>query len=708
MAGPKFKVYKIKRIRNMRFIKALSMLFLWLFVLGAIWFLLLFIYIQYTLPDPESIATRRVGESTKIYDRTGEVLLYDIHGEEKRTIIAWEKIPEYIKKATIASEDADFYTHKGLDLRGIIRAFLKDLRNFEISQGGSTITQQLVKKALFGDEKTITRKVKEILVAIEIERRFTKDEIFWMYLNQIPYGSNSYGIEAASKQFFGKSASDLTLNESAIIASLPKAPTYYSPYGNHVEELMSRKNDTLSKMFGLGFITEKELNHALSEKVEFKSAKEEISAPHFVIMIKEYLISKYGEEAVESGGFKITTTLDSAFQEAAEEVVEKYSVINKERYKAKNAALAAVNPKTGDLLALVGSANYFDIENQGNFNVATAKRQPGSAFKPFAYAAAFQAGYPDSTILFDVKTEFNPNCQPDSSEKKDPFGLDCYHPQNYDGDFRGPVTLRQSLSRSLNVPSVKVLYLAGVDNTIDLARKMGITTLEDRSRYGLSLVLGGAEVKLVDLVSAYGVFANEGVRNPWYIVKKIELPNGDILEESKPSPLRVVDPKITRLVSDILSDNSARSPVFGFSSSLYFPDFDVAAKTGTTQENRDAWVAGYSPNFAAGVWVGNNDNQSMTREGAGISAAGPMWHEFMVKALSALPRETFNPPDPVFTNKIMLNGQYLYKNEQASGQEMHNILFYVNKNDPLGPFPENPSADPQFNNWEWAIRSVYR
>ena len=237
---------------------------------------------------------------------------------------------------------------------------------------------------------------------------------------------------------------------------------------------------------------------------------------------------------------------------------------------------------------------------------------------------------------------------------------------------------------------------------------MGITTLEDRSRYGLSLVLGGAEVKLVDLVSAYGVFANEGVRNPWYIVKKIELPNGDILEESKPSPLRVVDPKITRLVSDILSDNSARSPVFGFSSSLYFPDFDVAAKTGTTQENRDAWVAGYSPNFAAGVWVGNNDNQSMTREGAGISAAGPMWHEFMVKALSALPRETFNPPDPVFTNKIMLNGQYLYKNEQASGQEMHNILFYVNKNDPLGPFPENPSADPQFNNWEWAIRSVYR
>ena len=668
--------------------KALPMLFLWLVVVGAISFLVLFIYIELTLPAPESIAVRKITESTKIYDKTGEVLLYDIHGEEKRTIIPWDQIPESAKEATLASEDADFYNHKGLDVSGILRALLKDIRDLDLSQGGSTITQQLVKKTLLGDEKTLTRKIKEALLSIEVEKRYTKDEILWMYLNQIPYGSNAYGIEAASKTFFGKTASELTVNEAAILASLIKAPSYYSPYGNHTDELTVRKNSLLERMLALTFITTEEYEEAVSGEVAFSSNIENIQAPHFVIMVKEYLENKYGQDAVESGGLKVITTLDAELQTAAEETVSKYAEINKERYKASNAALVAIDPKTGEILSLVGSADYFDIENEGNFNVTTAKRQPGSAFKPFAYAVAFQKGYPDFTVLFDAKTEFSPNCSPDAVGEKDEYGLDCYHPRNYDGRFRGPVTMRQALAQSLNVPSVKTLYLAGVSDALDLAEKMGITTLQERSRFGLSLVLGGAEVKPVDLVSAYSVFANDGIRNPWYFIKGIESADGTVLENNVPDPRRVLDAQTARLVSDVMSDNSARAPVFGYSSSLYFPGRSVAAKTGTTQENRDAWVIGYSPTVATGVWVGNNRQESMTQEGAGISAGGPMWHEFMAKALAKFPNEEFIKPDLVSSSKPMLNGSY-------DNSDPHNILYYVDR-----------SSD-QFENWEWSVRRFF-
>lgn len=664
------------------------MLFLWLFVVGAIFFLILFIYIELTLPAPESIAVRKVTESTKIYDKTGEALLYDIHGEEKRTVIPWDQIPESAKKATLASEDADFYNHKGLDISGILRALLKDIRDLDLSQGGSTITQQLVKKTLLGDEKTLTRKIKEAILSIEVEKRFTKDEILWMYLNQIPYGSNAYGIEAASKTFFAKTASELTLNESAILASLIKAPSYYSPYGNHVEELTARKNALLERMSVLNLITVEEYEESINEEVEFRTRITDIQAPHFVIMVTEYLENKYGRDVVENGGLRVMTTLDADLQVAAEESVIKYAEINKERYKASNAALVAIDPKTGEVLSLVGSADYFDIENEGNFNVTTARRQPGSAFKPFAYAVAFQKGYPDFTVLFDVKTEFGPNCSPDAEQEKDQYGLECYHPRNYDGRFRGPVTMRQGLAQSLNVPSVKTLYLAGVNDTIDLAEKMGITTLQDRSRFGLSLVLGGAEVKPVDLVSAYGVFANDGIRNPWYLVRRVETADGTVLENNEPDPKRVLDAQMARLVSDVLSDNSARAPVFGYSSSLYFPGRSVAAKTGTTQENRDAWVIGYSPTIVSGVWVGNNKNESMTEEGAGISAAGPMWHEFMSKAFEKFPREEFAKPDIVSSSKPMLNGSY-------DSSDPHNILYYADR-----------SSD-QFENWEWSVRRFF-
>lgn len=707
---PRFTVEKLKRpgkkIKIGKILKLAFTLSVWFFVIGAIIFLSYFIYLQRAIPDPETIITRKVGESTKIYDSTGEILLYDIHGEEKRTIIPWDQIPDSIKHATLASEDNDFYKHKGIDFRGLARAFIKNIQEAGISQGGSTITQQLVKKALLGDERTFSRKIKEIILTIEIERRFNKDQLFWMYLNQIPYGSNAYGIESASKTFFNKFAKDLTLAESALLAALPKAPTYYSPYGSHVDELTARKNTILHRMESLGFISAGELAKALKEQVKFTPGIEKIAAPHFVIMVKEYLVAKYGEGMVEKNGLKVVTTLDAKLQETAEELISKYSKINQEKYKAGNAALAAVNPKNGEVLSLVGSKDYFDIENEGNFNVATAQRQPGSAFKPFAYATAFKKGYPDATILFDAKTEFNPTCPPDAISEKDSFGLDCYNPDNYDGRFRGPVTLRNALAQSLNVPSVKTLYLAGVEDTIDTAEAMGITTLQDRSRFGLSLVLGGAEVKLIDLVSAYGVFANDGIRNPWVFIKRIESSDGEILEEIKIEPKRVLDGQIARLVTDILSDNDARAPVFGYNSSLFIPGREVAAKTGTTQENRDAWVVGYSPSLAVAVWTGNNDNKSMTREGAGISASGPLWHDFMATALEKMPLETFNRPDPVFVDKIMLNGQYFYQSESAVN-DIHNILYYVDRNNPLSVFPLQPQSDPQFNNWEWAVRKYY-
>lgn len=693
-----------------RAIKSFFMAILTLTVLGLVFFVAVFLYYAGQVPDPSAISARRISESTKIYDRTGDTLLYDIHGEEKRTIIPWDQMPETIKKATLISEDADFYEHKGVDFRGILRAFYKDITNLSASQGGSTITQQLIKNSLLGKEKTIARKIKEAVISVQVERKFSKDEIFWMYLNQIPYGSNAYGIEAASQTFFGKPAKEINWSEAALLASLPKAPSYYSPYGNHFSELIARKDYLLERMRNAEVITQSEYEMAIKEIPEIKPFQESISAPHFVIMVREYLVKKYGEDMVQNGGLRVVTTLDTKLQTIAEETVEKYAKINTEKYKAGNAALVSADPKTGQILAMVGSKDYFgkpepegcipgdNCKFEGNFNTALALRQPGSSFKPFAYSTVFRKGFTDSTILFDLPTEFNPNCNSSALQEKDDNGLDCYHPQNYDGRFRGPVTMRQALAQSLNLPSVKTLYLAGVDDTIDLAQQMGITTLNDRSRYGLSLVLGGGEVRLVDMVNAYGVFANDGIRILPAFLLKVVAGDGTILEEYKKEEEHALDPQIARLVTDVLSDNNARGPVFGYNSPLYFPERPVAAKTGTTQENRDGWLLGYTPSFVAGVWTGNNNNDSMTREGAGLSAAAPMWHEFVARALIDTPIEQFIKPDPITTDKIMLNGSY------RGPDGIHTILFYINKNDPNGPQPSNPYSDDQFSNWESSVQ----
>ena len=692
--------------------------FIWLKIIGALILIFfsasLFVLakvakIAKELPDPEQfVASHQVNQSSKIYDRTGEILLYEIYSEEKRTVIPFEKMPDYVKKATIAIEDKNFYEHPALDWRALIRAFLTNIIEGRVVQGGSTITQQLAKNAFLSSEKTYERKIKELILAYWIEKKYSKDEILELYLNQIPYGNNAYGVEAAAKTYFGKSAEELSLAESALLASVPKAPTYYSPYGSHKDELIQRKDYILEQMLGIGFIDDEEFGRAkdYQYKFEFQNIGS-IKAPHFVMMVKDYLAEKYGESFLKNGGLKITTTLDWNLQQTAELVIKEGAERNEKLYKGKNAALVAQDPKTGQILTLVGSKDYFDVKNDGNFNVATqGLRQPGSAFKPFAYLSAFKKGYTPQTIVFDLPTEFtanNPNCPliVDFSNKL----KECYHPENFDRQFRGPVNLKNALAQSINIPAIKVLYLAGIGDTIKTAKDMGITTLNDVSRYGLSLVLGGGEVKLIDLVNAYAVFSQEGIKHNQKIILKIEDFSGKTIESATDQANKVVDPQYIRLITDILSDNEARSPLYQNSFNLTtFEGRQVALKTGTSNDYIDAWTVGYTPNLVVGVWAGNNDNAPMQKQAGSILAALPIWNSFMVKILNNFPVEFFNDAEKEnqYINKTMLNGNYVDNNNSV-----HNILYYIDKNNPMGEIPLNPKDDSQFLNWEIPVQNWF-
>ena len=679
-----------------------------------------------SIPDFESFENRKVIQSTKIYDNTGEIILYDVHQSVSRTVVPFGDISRHLKNATVAIEDSGFYQHHGISWEGIIRAIIVDIGAGGKSQGASTITQQLIKNALLTPEKSFTRKIKEIILSLKIEKIFSKEEILGFYLNEIPYGGSTYGVEAASRFFFGKSAKNLTLAESSYLAALPQAPTYYSPYGNRREELEQRKNLILERMFKLGFISEEEMNSAKKEQVNFVPRSEQnIKAPHFVMFIKSYLEENYGKDMVEEGGLKVITTLNWDLQQKAEKVVAQYAAENEKKFNATNAGLVAIDPKTGKILAMVGSRDYFDMEHEGNFNVTLARRQPGSSFKPFVYATAFKKGYTPETTVFDLQTEFNSSCNPDGTPKEGVKEEECYRPENYDSVFRGPVTFRNALAQSINVPSVKVLYLAGIDDSIKTAEDLGITTLTDSSRYGLTLVLGGGEVALLEMTGAYSVFANDGVRNPVTGIQKIEDSKGDVLEEFISQPKQALDQNVSRLVTEILSDNEARTPAFGAQSYLYFPGRDVAAKTGTTNDYGDAWVLGYTPNFALGVWCGNNDNSPMEKRVAGFIAA-PLWNAFFQEALQKLPQEKFIKPDSTPPDvKPVLRGEwkggYTYLIDSVSKKrateltpkelseekvitQVHSILYWVIKDDPLGPIPKNPGLDPQFLLWEKPVR----
>jgi len=508
---------------------------------------------------------------------------------------------------------------------------------------------------------------------------------------------NVYGIEAASENFLGKKARDLTLAESAYLAALPQAPTYYSPYGDHRQELEDRKNLVLKRMADLKFITQEEEDSAKKEKVQFLPGSENsLKAPHFSIFIRSYLEKKYGKDVVEENGLKVITTLDYALQQKAEALVAQYAAENKIKYNAGNAGLVSIDPRTGQILVMVGSKDYFNTEDQGNFNITIAHRQPGSSIKPFVYATAFKKGLTPNTIVYDLKTEFTAACNADGTPGPNTKPEDCYSPDDYDNIFRGPITLRNSLAQSVNISSVKVLYLAGLENSIQTAADMGITSLNDPNRFGLSLVLGGGEVSPLELTGAYSVFANQGVRNPIASILKIEDKNGNVLEEFSPHPQEVLDKNIALLVTDILTDNNARIPAFGANSPLYFPGRQVAAKTGTTNNYRDAWIMGYTPSLAVGVWVGNNDNTPMAKKVAGFIAA-PLWNAFFNEALKNLPVEEFEKPVPQPEPKPILAGDW-----QTGG--IHDTLYWLNKDDPLGPQPADPTADPQFNHWEWAVQ----
>ncbi len=683
----------------------------------------LFIWIgSLDIPDFKSFDERRVEKSTQIYDRTGEVLLYDIHNNYKRTVIPFSEMGTNIKNATVAVEDAEFYNHKGIRIKSIIRAVLSNLNIIKNgnTQGGSTITQQVIKNSLLTQDKKITRKLKEWFLAVKLEQVMSKEDILAIYLNENPYGGSMYGIQEASRTFFGKEPKDLTIAESAYLAAIPNAPTYYSPYGKNKTKLDERKNFILGREKELGFITQEEYDTAKAEVVEFKPQElVGIKAPHFVFYIKEYLETTYGPDMVEYGGLKVITTLDAELQAKAEEVALTNALKNQKDFNASNTAVVILDPKTGQVLSMVGSRNYFDKEIDGQFNAATGFRQPGSSFKPFVYAAAFGKGYTPETTLFDVPTEFNASCSPYGG------GKNCYMPDNYNGEFHGPMMLKNALAESINVPAVKLLYLVGIKDAIKTAKDMGIKTLTDPDRYGLTLVLGGGEVSLLDMAGAYGTFANGGVKQKTQSILSIQDSNGTMLEEYQEEKAQVLDKNVALTISQILSDNELRTPTFGTNSTLNVSP-NVAVKTGTTNANKDAWMMGYSTSVVVGVWSGNNDNTSMKK---GSTVSGPTFSALMREALKKYPETSFEDPLPNPNYdflKPVIRGKWLggesFTIDSISGKlateftptetrvekvitNVHDILYWVDKSDPMGPAPTNPEKDSQFKNWETAAQN---
>ncbi len=710
---PKSEFWKEKRRKKKKrgvWKKRLFLFFLALIILLTISVLLLFAWLSKDLPDPDQLLEREIAQTTTIYDRTGEHVLYEIFGDEKRTLMVLDDIPEHVIQASIAIEDKNFYKHSGFSVWAITRTLFTNIL-YGKKAGGSTLTQQFVKNAVLGPEKKYTRKIKELLLAQRLEKKFNKDEILQMYLNEIPYGSNAYGVEAASEKYFGKSIKDVNLAEAALLAALPQAPSRYSPYGPNKDLLLGRKDYILSLMQEQGYINEQEKNAALAYEISFKTPETNIKAPHFVMYIRAILAEKYGEKNIEQGGYKIYTTLDWEMQKLAEKSIKDKIDEYGERYKASNASLVAIDPKTGQILSMVGSYDYFNNDIDGQFNVSTSPRQPGSSLKPLVYAALFELGYTPNTILYDVETNFSLN------------PAEPYTPKNYTSKENGPVSIREALATSLNIPAVKAIYLANIKNVLNLAEKMSYKTFNDRSRFGLSLVLGGGEVKLLEHVNAYSAFARDGLMHQETGILKVLDTNGDTIEEYQESEKRVLSENTSRMINDILSDNIARSSAFGLNSFLNINNREVAAKTGTTNDYKDAWTLGYTPSIVVGVWVGNNNNEEMKRGASGSTVAAPIWNAFMTGVLKDQPKEIFKKPEIKETGKAILDGlveKEIIKIDSISGllateytpsdlvkeievDSHKTILHFINKENPLGETPEKPENDPQYLIWQKAI-----
>ncbi|MFC1625445.1 penicillin-binding protein [Patescibacteria group bacterium] len=642
----KDKIRRRKSVKRARRIAALAKL-VFIGVVGL--FLLLFFVFPlfaFNLPSPDKIV-RREGFSTKILDRNGEAL-YDIYSSERRSPVNLDEVPLYLRQATIAIEDKNFYKHSGFDPFGMARGALR-LFTRGRAQGGSTLTQQLVKNVLLTPERSIFRKIKEFVLAVQIERKYSKDEILQMYLNEAPYGGTAWGVESASEMYFGTSVKDLNLTQSAILAGLPQRPSSYSPYSSTPDAYIARTKEVLRRMREDDYITkdqEEEVGNQL-ENVKFQARGADFKAPHFVQFVQKVLEDRYGENIVEQGGLQVTTTLDLALQEEAQDIVAA-EIAKVEGQHITNGAAVVINPETGEILAMVGSKNFNDPDYDGQVNVTTSLRQPGSAIKPITYATAFKKGYTASTMLMDVPTTF-----PGGTGQPD------YKPENYDGEYRGPIQLRYALANSINLIAVKTLALVGIKDTLKTAYDLGLTTLEptkeNLSRLGLSMTLGGGEVKLLELTDAYCTFVNKGYHVEPISVLKVEDSNGKVLEEVKPKKAssdgkKVLTSEQAFLIANILSDNDARKEIFGTNSLLNLAG--VMVKTGTTNDKRDNWAVGGNNSAMVGVWVGNNDNSPMKSVASGISGATPIWRKITQEALKGKSNAGFEIPDGVVTASV--------------------------------------------------------
>jgi len=616
--------------------------FIWIFAVLAVCSILFYFFVLKDLPLPTKLSSPNAPQSTQIFDRN-QKLLYTIYSKKNQTFIPLSSTPKYMQQATIAIEDKDFYRHGAIDLRGIFRSLVAIAFHHQI-QGGSTLTQQLVKNSLLTPERTILRKIKEVVLSFATEAIYSKDKILEMYLNQSPYGGTAWGVEAGALMYFGKHATKLNLAESALLAGLPEAPTTNSPFGARPEYAKKRQEKILNKMYEAGYISAIQKENAKKEHLNFKKVSDRILAPHFVLYVKDLLVKKYGEEMVLQGGLKVITSLDLTLQNFAQEVVS--SEVDKlGSYHVTNSAAIITNPATGEILAMVGSKNYFDTTLEGNVNVVLSLRQPGSSIKPINYAVGLMNKYTAATAFVDQKTCF-PN----------PRGKD-YCPVNYDGKWHGVVQLRYALGNSINIPAVKMLKLNGVEAMIATASAMGITTFTDPARYGLSLTLGGGDVTMLEMAQAYGVLANQGYKITLRPILKITKSDGKILEKYNPpkSPVfgkKILPSDVTFIISDILADNNARAIEFGENSALTIKGKIVSVKTGTTNDFRDNWTIGYTPRFVVATWVGNNDNSPMSNLASGITGAAPIWNKIMSHLLKDKLQETLKHPVSLIQKKI--------------------------------------------------------
>jgi len=630
---------KKKLISLKKTIIAKRLLILW--VTGLLTLLLLLIYLFKDLPSPTKLSKGSFPVSTQIFDRN-DVLLYEIYSEQNRTPIKLDQIPNYVKQATISIEDKDFYKHRGFAFRGIARAIYNIVFKNNL-QGGSTITQQLIKTTLLTPERTLKRKIREAVLAWLTEIIYSKDQILEMYLNHVPYGGTAYGIEQAAKRYFNKNAKDLNLAEATLLAGLPAAPSKYSPFGANPKLAKIRQEQVLKRMTEDKYINPKEAEETSQQELNYAPQTNNIKAPHFVLYIKDLLVEKYGIKMVEQGGLRVTTSLDFALQEYSQNAVAS-EVAKLKDMKVSNGSALVTNPKTGEILAMVGSKDYFDPEIDGNVNLTTSLRQPGSSIKPINYVTGLINGYTPATLFFDIPLCFTAPGQPQ-----------LYCPHNYDGKFHGPVTMRSALANSYNIPAVEMLSLNGIQAMMATAKMMGIQSWQDDpSYYGLSLTLGGGEVKMTEMAVAFGVFANLGEKTDLQPILKVEDYRGYVYQEFKTDSINkksVLSPEIAYLINSILSDDNARTPMFGSHSQLFIPNHQVAVKTGTTDHSqgpRDNWTIGYTPSILVTAWVGNNDNSSMNPWlVSGVSGAAPIWNKIISFILKNAATENWPQPSNI-------------------------------------------------------------